>query len=178
MTKLQEPRWVALHHLEGERFLAELDADEVVLAYGKQRDSWDYLLVTPRRIITKELNRFVSLPFDMIVWAEQMIEETHRYRLTLHHRPIDRPRDKALPWDLPRHWRRFRARHRWNRESVLRFSRQNTVAAEAIRRELNRRGSPLGPLVVKPHVHDDRSVAYIYHPGALRGLRSRTPPVD
>jgi hypothetical protein len=80
----------------------------------------------------------VSLPFGAILLAEQTIEETHRHR----------PRDKASPWDLPRRWRRFRARHRWNRESALRFSRQDTVAAKAIRRELQRRGIPLGPLVV------------------------------
>jgi hypothetical protein len=43
----------------------------------------------------------VSLPFGAILLAEQTIEETHRYRLTLHHRPIDRPRDKESPWDLP-----------------------------------------------------------------------------
>lgn len=177
MAKLHEPAWVTRRRRRRERFVARvLREGEEVLAEGTLRD-WSYLLVTRHRIVWEEGLRSVTLPFDAILWAEPMVEETHRYRLTLHHRPIDRPRDKALPWDLPRHWRRFRARHRWNRESVLQFSRQNTVAAETIRRELARRGIPMGPLVVRPHVHDDRSVAYLHHPG-VRGLRPMKRWID
>jgi hypothetical protein len=160
-----EPVWLRERRRRRAHYLAQLEEGEAVLAEGAMRHALDYLMVTSRRIIWREDASFVSLPFDVIQRAEQVVEQTHRYALRLIHEPIDRPRHRPLPWDLPHQWRIFRERHRWNRESVLRFSRQNTVAATAIREELTRRSIPLGPIVVRPHRRKDGT---LYRVGPVR----------
>ena len=126
-----------------------------------------YVVVTDRRLIWTEGRRFLSLPFDRAVRAQQIFEETHRYRLTLTHEPIDRERDAALPWDIPRHLGRLRARKTWNRVTQFRFSRADTEAAEALRRALSRAGVPFAPAVVRPH-HREQGVAYLQRMGSIR----------
>jgi hypothetical protein len=110
-----------------------------------------YVAVTDRRLIWTEWRGSVSLSFEQMLRAQEIFEETHRYRLRFLHEPIDRPRDAPLPWDLPHHFRRLRQRKTWNRRTELRFSRANTDAAEAIRRALVEAGVTLLEPVVRPH---------------------------
>jgi hypothetical protein len=135
-----------------------------------------YVLVTDRRLLWTEGRRLLSLPFELILRAQEIFEETHRYRLRLLHEPIERERDPAFPWDLPQHVRRFRQRHRWNRLTDLPFSRANTAAAVAIRRALDRTKVPLLPHVVRPH-RRDQQVRYLVRVSPLRSWwhRRRLP---
>lgn len=144
------------------RLLSTLPRGEDVLAEGRLRGGFTYVLVTPRRVVVAESGRDVSLPFERITGAEEIVEETHRYALRLEHRAIRRPRDRLLrrrvfPWDLAAHWRSLRRWRRQRHETVLRFSRRDTEAATAVRERVRSfLGDEVfaGPPTVRPHQRD------------------------
>jgi hypothetical protein len=140
-------RWVR------ERFLERLSEDERVLAEGRMRDH-RYIVVTDRRMIWNEGGQVLMLPVQRITRAQEIFEETHRYRLRLLHEPINREHERALPWDLPRHVRRFRQRRMWSRLTDLTFSRPDTKAVVAIRQALSGAKVPFLSPVVRPHHRD------------------------
>jgi hypothetical protein len=136
-----------------ERFLAELEPGEQLLAYGKRRNG--YIAVTPQRLITNvwPTGLLWSLPFDRVTGVEQEIFETHRYRLRLSHERIDLPPElKPDPSHFVRRVSRFRRRRIDTVRTILEFSRAETKAAAAVRQELMRRSIPLPPPTVLPHL--------------------------
>ena len=137
-----------------ERLLERLQDDERLVAEGRMR-GFGYIMVTDRRLLWMERERVLSLPFDGVVVAQEIFEETHRFRLRLHHEPIDRQWGPVLPWDFPQHIRRLRQRKTWNRTTELRFSRANAAAAVAIRRMLTGAETHFLPPIVRPHRREE-----------------------
>jgi hypothetical protein len=159
------------------RFLDELEEGEQLLAEGRMR-GWPYVVVTPDRIVFDKREGRVSLRFDRIIGVQEIVEETHRYRLRLLHEPIVLPPERPpLPWDLPAHLSRWERRRRDAVETELRFSRRDTKAAQAIRDQLRRwlgeEALARSP-TVRPHVRQ-KQVKYLVRVGRLRAwwLRRR-----
>jgi hypothetical protein len=116
-------------------------------------------------LIWTEGPRFLSLPFERITGAQEIFEESHRYRLRLLHEPIEREQDAVLPWDIPRHVRRFRHRRR-SRATDIPFSRVGTGVAVAIRQALAEADVTFLPRLVRAHRRDAGRT--LYPPGPIR----------
>jgi hypothetical protein len=130
-------RSLELRDRKRRRLLRLLDPDEQVEGEGTTIPGKKLLLVTSRRLVIEAPRGILSLPFDHVTGAREEVFDTHRYRLRLEHQPIGLPPEKRpLPWDLPAHISRMRRRRRQKRETVLEFSRRETLAAAAIRRQL------------------------------------------
>jgi hypothetical protein len=148
-------RSLELRDRERWRLLRLLEPDEQVKGEGATIPGKQLLLVTSRRLVIGAPGGILSIPFDHVTGAREEVFDTHRYRLRLQHQPITvPPEQRPLPWDLPAHIRQIRRRSRLKRETVLEFSRRETIAADAIRRQLLAR---LGeeafadPPIVWPH---------------------------
>jgi hypothetical protein len=152
--------------LLGRRVRAQREPDERVVAEGRLRRG-GYIVVTDRRLIWTVGREVESLALSQILRAQEIFEESHRYRLRLFHEPIDRQRDVPLPWDLPRHLRRWTRRKTWNRTTNLPFSRADTEAAEAIRHGLARTGVIMLESIRRPHTRDEADTT-LYRIGPIR----------
>lgn len=109
---------------------------EEILAVGMATQT--PVVVTSRRLIRAGSDAAVSIPFEAISRCE-FTYEAHRWNVTLFHEAIDsrRPAGEASQW-----WRwhdRRRLRRLW-RETPLRFSSDQTAAADALRLQLARLG--------------------------------------
>jgi hypothetical protein len=148
-------RSLELRDRKRRRLLRLLNPDEQLEGEGATIPGKELLLVTPRRLVIEAPGGVLSIPFDHVTGAREEVFDTHRYRLRLEHQPIGVPPEKRpLPWDLPAHINRMRRRRRQKRETVLEFSRRETVAAAAIRRQLVARlGEEVfaDPPIVWPH---------------------------
>jgi hypothetical protein len=130
-----------------------LEPDEEVLAVGRCEDvtdrgsiesggaAWTFVMVTNRRLrwVTRSQLRFeAALDLENVTHVAEQTDG-HRYALTLGHDPLRRrhwvPAHRFLifTWGNAETYEEFR-------RTRLAFSRPNTVAAQALRDELRRRG--------------------------------------
>jgi len=136
-------------HLEpGEQVLATGRCEDITEwgDIGKGGTGWTYAMVTNRRLrwIPRVRPEYeASLVLDDVVAVEER-SEAHRYAIRLKHQPIVRPR-----WGPAHRFLMFR----WGnsvtsdplKRTELAFSRRDTEAARAMRRQLRDRGSNLHP---------------------------------
>jgi hypothetical protein len=139
-------------HRGASRLAAELGPAEPMAAEGTahwwQRERAEfhaYLLVTPERILWTDdfgPSPVWTLPFTLMTgYLEEY--QTHRYILRLMHSPVERlehgNRWRFLWWTWGNADRRYR-----RTETTFMFSRRDTEAAGALRRELEARGVTFG----------------------------------
>ena len=130
----------------GERLLAQGRVDEIPLGSGPSGSTYDYIVVTDRRLLVgkhalaADRSRDFDITLDAVSSQAEHLEG-HRWFVSLRHEPVTRVRHRAKHNVLWMHWG-----DDWSpiadTDTVLHFSGRETAAAKALREQLASRGVP------------------------------------